>query len=181
MCGFDGGSIFEHCRRRELILNEDYMMNIFKPIRDTVTPRDEYLTMMFEEKRGNVLSSRLEEEKVLPYDILRAELLYPTRVDVRKTVDVACQLGEIAAERFVTELWDKGKATCKYLTPLGGRKCQKNVSERERKDMLGLDAGNSVSESLHACTKSMQKECGPNARIDRLADVAQSQFNNDYG
>ena len=74
MCGFDGGSIFEHCRRRELILNEDYMMNIFKPIRDTVTPRDEYLTMMFEEKRGNVLSSRLEEDKVLPYDILRAEL-----------------------------------------------------------------------------------------------------------
>ena len=58
----------------ELILNEDYMMNIFKPIRDTVTPLDEYLTMMFEEKQGNVLSSRLEEDKVLPYDILRAEL-----------------------------------------------------------------------------------------------------------
>ena len=36
----------------ELILNEDYMMNIFKPIRDTVIPLDECLTMMFEEKRG---------------------------------------------------------------------------------------------------------------------------------
>ena len=56
----------------ELILNEDYMMNIFKPVRDTVTPFDEYLTMMFEEKRGNVMSSRLEEDKVLPYDLLRA-------------------------------------------------------------------------------------------------------------
>ena len=27
----------------------------------------------------------------------------------------------------------------------------------------------------------MQKECGPNARIDCLAAVGQSQFNNDYG
>ena len=27
----------------ELILNEDHMMNIFKPIRDRVTPLDEYL------------------------------------------------------------------------------------------------------------------------------------------
>ena len=31
----------------ELILNEDYMTNIFKPVRDTVTPLNEYLTMMF--------------------------------------------------------------------------------------------------------------------------------------
>ena len=94
---------------------------------------------------------------------------------------MACQLGEIAAERFVTEFRDKGKATCKYLTLLDGKKRQKHVLERERKDMLGLDAGNSVSESLHACTKSMQKECGPNARIDRLAAVGQNRFNNDYG
>ena len=57
----------------------------------------------------------------------------------------------------------------------------KNVSERERKDMLGLDASNSVSESLRACTKSMQKECGPNTRIGRLAAVGRSRFNNDYG
>ena len=132
-------------------------------------------------RRLNVLSSRLEEDKALSYDILCTELFYPTRADVRQSVDVACQLGEISVERFVTEFRDQGKATCKYLTSLDGRKCQKNVSERERKDMLGLDASNSVSESLHACTKSMQKECGPNARIDRLADVAQSQFNNDYG
>ena len=116
----------------ELILNEDYMMNIFKPIRDTVKPLDEYLTMMFEEKQGNVLSSRLEEGKVLPYDLLRAELIYPTRADVRQTVNVACLLGEIAAERFVTEFRDKGKATCKYLTSLDGRKCQK-MYQRENK------------------------------------------------
>ena len=114
----------------EHILNEDYMMNIFKPISDTVTPLDEYLTMTFEEKRGNVLSSRLEEDKALPYDLLREELLYPTRAYVWQTVSVACQLEEIAAERFVTELWDKGKATCKYLISLDGRKCQK-MHQRE--------------------------------------------------
>ena len=117
----------------ELILNEDYMMNIFKPIRDTVIPLDECLTMMFEEKRGNVLSSRSEEDKVLPYDLLRAELFYPTRVDVRQTVDVACQLGEIAAEIFVTEFRDKRKATCKYLTSLDGRKCQKMYQRENEK------------------------------------------------
>ena len=58
---------------------------------------------------------------------------------------------------------------------------QKCIRERERKDMLGLDASNSVPESLHACTKSMQNECGPNARTDRLAAVGQSRFNNDSG
>ena len=107
------------------------MMNMFKPITDTVTPLDEYLTMMFEEKQGNVLSSRLEEDKVLPYDLLHAELFYPTRSGVRQTVNVACQLGEIVAERFVTEFRDKGKATCKYLTSLDGRKRQKKMYQRE--------------------------------------------------
>ena len=63
----------------------------------------------------------------------------------------------------------------------GRNEMLKNVSERERKDMLGLDTSNSVSESLHACTKSMQKECGPSARIDRLAAVGKNRFNNDYG
>ena len=101
--------------------------------------------MMIEEKRGNVLSLRLEEDKVLPYNLLRAELFYPTRADVRQTVDVACQLGEIEAERFVTEFRGKGKASRKYLTSLNGTKCQKHVSKREQKDMLGLDASNSVS------------------------------------
>ena len=90
--------------------------------------------MMFEEKRGNILSSRLEEDKVLPYDLLRAELFYPTRADVRQTVNVACLLGEIAAERFVTEFRDKGKATCKYLTSLDGKKCQKKcIRERTKR------------------------------------------------
>ena len=50
------------------------------------------------------LLCRLEEDKVLLYDLLRAELFYPAHADVRQTIDVACQLGEIAAERFVTVL-----------------------------------------------------------------------------
>ena len=89
--------------------------------------------MMFEEKRGNVLSFRFEEDKVLLYGLLRAELFYPTRADIRQTVDVACQLGEIAAERFVTEFRDKGKAACKYLTSLDGGKCQKMYQRENEK------------------------------------------------
>ena len=68
------------------------------------------------------------------------------------------------------------------ISYIAGRKeMLKNVSGREQKDMLGLDASSSVSESLRACTKGLQKECGPSARIDRLAAVGQSQFNNDSG
>merc|ERR1712086_306158 len=98
------------------------MMNTFKPISDKVQLFADYLRMIFEEKRSRPIGSMLDNDKVLPYDLLRAQLFYPTRVDIRQSHDPACRLGEVAAHRFVAEFGNAGKATVAYCSSIGGKK-----------------------------------------------------------
>lgn len=41
----------------KLILDEDFMMNIFSPIVSNIPPLKDYLAYMFEEKKANALGS----------------------------------------------------------------------------------------------------------------------------
>ena len=77
----------------EMMLDEDFMMNIFKPIANKVKPFEDYLTMMFEEKTSYPMCSFNENDKVLPYDLLKLQLFYPTRVDIRESHELTCRLG----------------------------------------------------------------------------------------
>ena len=71
----------------ELILDEDFMMNqIFADISSRVDPFREYMEYMWMERTSHVVSKK-SEDKVLPYDLLRAALFYPTRADIVETDD----------------------------------------------------------------------------------------------
>ena len=61
------------------MLDESYMMDMLSSIADKVDPFKDYLDFMFTQKLSKrVNGSNLIEDKVLPFDVLRAELFYPT-------------------------------------------------------------------------------------------------------
>ncbi len=83
-----------------MMLDKEFMMNIFEPIVDQVEPFLEYLEFTFENKEGHALGSREKADKWLPFDELRAELFFPTWNYVRQIHSIACCLAEVAAATF---------------------------------------------------------------------------------
>ena len=52
------------------------MMNIFAELRNEITPFDEYLSYMFEQKQIPIMD---KEDMDIPLDVLVAELFFPQR------------------------------------------------------------------------------------------------------
>ena len=65
-----------------LMLDDDFIMNIFEPLAKKIKPFKEYLTYIFEERHRCPVGSQSEEDKVYSYDLLRAELYFPMRKDI---------------------------------------------------------------------------------------------------
>ncbi len=62
-----------------LLLNEDYMMDMFSDFADKVDSFADCLQFMFTEKLNKAVGGCVSnDDKVLPYDELRAELFYPS-------------------------------------------------------------------------------------------------------
>jgi hypothetical protein len=161
-------------------LDEDFIMNIFQDITKQVDPFKDYLAFIFEEKQSYPVGSRSEEDAVLPFDQLRAELFYPERDENRKSYRMACRLAEEAATTILTELRDPSKATSHYLSSLDGIRSWKNLSEEQKKQGLKKAASNSISESNHAAATIGLQTWGT-IRFDYAAAEGQTRMNNDLG
>ena len=142
-------AFFEVIVDGNMLLEETFSMEIFTPIASRVKPFRDYLKYMFENKKSNAVGSRKEEEKVLPFHKLKDQLFYPDRVDIMQTNEFAAELASEAAAIFRREFRDTSKATATYLNDVNGERCMNKVSEKERKDGLGVSASNCISESLH--------------------------------
>eukprot|EP00956_Cyclotella_meneghiniana_P030815 scaffold78775_cov36-Cyclotella_meneghiniana.AAC.2 len=91
-----------------LILNENFMMNIFQQYRNELPPFEEYWV------------SRTDGTSVVHYKRIRRRLFHPTKkADKQTTKLVVDELAEIATEALVRELLDEKKATYKYLSVSG--------------------------------------------------------------
>ena len=165
----------------ELLLDEDFMMNIFSDKEDCVDPFADYITHLFEEKQSNGVSgSRRKEDKVLPFDLLRAELFYPTRAENRQTHDMCCRLAVEIATTILMELRDLEKATHKYLTSAEGMYSSGKITETDRRACMNMMAHNSISESNHASSTAGLK-VGGTIRLDHSCGEGQTRANNDFG
>jgi hypothetical protein len=135
----------------ELIFDEDFMMNqMFVELSETIDPFKRYLEFMFEEKLSRAIGGK-DEDKVLPWDLLRAAVFYPSRVDIMETDDLTSQLGNIAAMTMLAEFRDTSKATHNYLSSMFGKSSIAVISENQRKDGFGKEAANNnISESAAA-------------------------------
>eukprot|EP00956_Cyclotella_meneghiniana_P011123 scaffold15566_cov34-Cyclotella_meneghiniana.AAC.1 len=158
-------------------LDEDFMMGLFSEISDKVDPFKAYLEYMFEEKLGNVVeNTKSEDDKVLPYDLIRAAVFYPDRDDIRKTDDLCRELAVTAASAFLIEFRDERKATAQYLSSIGGENSLAVISESKRKAGLGKESSNSTSESLHGTVTHLMKVSGT-IRLDHAAGDGMLQTN----
>ena len=133
----------------DLLLTEDYMMNVFKSLATKIPPFEEYLTYMFDSKQSSPVGSRKLEDKILPWGVLRDELFHPTRSDIVQSNSVSAELAVHGAARFCVEFRDETKATANYVAVINGKKCMNNVTDEERVASRGVDASNSIS--LRVC------------------------------
>jgi hypothetical protein len=86
----------EISKKRELLLDEDFIKDMFMEIADKVDPFATYLEFMFTEKESRIVGGMNSEDgKVLPYDELRAKLFYPARADIHQINIFACRLAEV--------------------------------------------------------------------------------------
>ncbi len=51
-----------------LLLDQDFIMNIFFPLYQEIPPLKQYLNYHFKEKEGNVIGSNKEHDRVLAID-----------------------------------------------------------------------------------------------------------------
>ena len=163
-----------------LMLEEDYMMHIFDPIAEKVTAFAEYMGFMFDEKQANLVGSRHEEDRVFPFHLVREEVFYPKRAEVRQTNKICATLATEAAATFLAEFCVKSKATHNYLSEACGIRSQAKLSSKEREASLGLHATNNTSESGHGCLTGAIQTWGSICE-DHAAAEAMIRVNNDVG
>ncbi len=61
-----------------LLLEYDFMMNIFSPLCAELPKFDYYLGFYLEEKQGNIVGSQKKEDQVMAIDKALADLFWPT-------------------------------------------------------------------------------------------------------
>ncbi len=163
-----------------LMLDEDFMMNLFHDRTKHITPFQDYLKHIFEEGSSLAVASNASEDKVVKMDLVRAQVFYPTRADIVQTHDFSCLLAPEIAAAFLCEFRDKKKATWQYLSSADGPLSPKNITDEYRESCRGKEATTNLSESTHACTTQSLKVSGM-ISLDRSVAEGQTRMNNDFG
>ena len=170
----------ETTKDRHLMLDYDFIMNIFEPLAKTIKLFKEYLTYMFEEQQSCPVVLQAEEDKIYPYDLLRAELYFPMRKDILQSNKFSALISFKASSEFRVEFRDERTATAKYVSDIKGANSMKKVSKIERDSYWGIDASNSISKILHASSTVGLKFAGIIC-LDHCAAERQTSSNNDFG
>jgi hypothetical protein len=139
----------------KLMLNDDFVMNVFSKFQEKIDPFDEYLMFLFEEKLMNPIGgSTSVDDKMIPFDLMRAELFYPTKMENRQTHQFCCRLTEEIASTILAELRDPRKATSQYLSRCVVKYSKSVIAEDYHQVCMGKMAHNSMSGSGHAMSSS---------------------------
>jgi hypothetical protein len=160
----------------ELILDEDFMMNIFSELTEKIDPFKDYMEYMFEDKLSSIDAV---EEKVMPWDLLRAAVFYSSRADIVQTDEQCPALGMVLATRFLIEFRDTSKVTSGYLSSIAGKHSLAVISEEQRKAGFGKEASNSISESNFASATHSLKVYGT-IRLDSAAAEGLARTNHAF-
>ena len=93
----------EITKDRNLMLDDDFTMNIFEPLARKIKPFKQYLTYIFEERQIYPVEPQAEEEKLYPYDLLRNELYLPTRKEILQSNTFSALISVEASSEFRVE------------------------------------------------------------------------------
>ena len=166
-----------------LMLDEEYIINIFSSLHNVLPELKTFLDYYFEQKEVNVVvvGSKDSESRVLGIDIARAELFYPKQAANRKT---NCRCEELAvrlATCSILMVTDKRRSTYDHFSANPDAQwAGNNLTEEVRQAGLSVCANNNASEGMLAVfTDAFSR----NGRVSHegAAGEGQSRFNNDMG
>ena len=127
--------------------DKEFMTTIYKDVANKVKPFKEYLEYMFEENTCFPFGSKSPLKKILPWDLLRAELFYPVHVKNIQSNEMTLKIGTEMVRVMALDMEDELKATKDYI--LDGVNSVKNTDEEERQANMGRRGSNSLFESCH--------------------------------
>ena len=134
----------------KLILDFNFMMNIFADLKQELQEFDTYSTWFYYKKEGNVIGPHSTKEQVLPVDQGIATLFYPQEVQNRQTNSLCAHLGSELATCLILEIEDPRKANRDYLSIMDGKHSYAQVSDAEKDACMGLKAVNDPAKSVFA-------------------------------
>jgi hypothetical protein len=161
-------------------LDEDYVMNIFKPLYEELPELDSHLTYYFKDKEANVICSCKASDQVLAIDGAVAKIFYPTRHENRQTTPTCRTLAVRLGTRGIAECVHQKKAIASHLSAMNGKKSWVVTTEEEKAASFGLRANNDPAEENFAVF-SNAFENHKRMRLDHAAGEGQTRYNNDYG
>ncbi len=154
-----------------LLLDQEFIMNIFSPLYEEIPPLKQYLNYHFIEKEGNVIGSNKEHDPVLAIDKAMAELFYPQKMENRQTTEFCHELSVGVATTLLTKLIDPKKSKNNYIND--GMLVFNNLSLAEKEASLGMRANNDPSEGNFATFTNVLCDSG-RISIDSAAGIGQA-------
>ena len=140
-----------------LILDQSFMMDIFKQYQKELPPFHKYWEIIFKKKQMKVIS-RKDGSKVVHYTRLLNSLFSPQREADLATTDMVHELGSIAASTIIRELLDQNKATYKYLSVSESEFSHRYSTVERKQSLIGIRATNDEAESvLGGATANIQR------------------------
>ena len=164
-----------------LMIDEDYMMNIFSSLYEDLPELEQYLNYYFEEKELNVVGSKDKASRVLGIDIARAELFYPKQAANRQTSPHCEKLAVRMATCGILTVTDPRRSTYNHFSVNpDARWAGDNLTEEERQAGMGVCANNNASEGMFAVFTDCFSKAG---RVSHEGATGQGQtiYNNDHG
>ena len=141
----------------ELILNEQFMIDIFKEYREELPPFQAYWDEMFNKKQMSVVARR-SGSKVMQLAEVKKSLFKPSRKTDKQAKKRLLLLAPIATRTIVKEIDDPKKATYKYTKASKSKRLWEQCPEQKKLDFLGCKATNDEAEStLGGATHQMQR------------------------
>jgi hypothetical protein len=140
-----------------LILDQSFMMDIFKQYREELPPFHEYWEIIFKTKQMKVIS-RKDGSKVVHYARLLNSLFSPQREADLATTATVHELGSITTSTIIRELLDQNKATYKYLSVSESEFSHRYSTVERKQCLIGIRATNDEAESvLGGATANIQR------------------------
>ena len=159
-----------------LLLEQDFIMNVFSPLYNKILPFKQYLDYHFEEKQGNVIGSNNEHDCVLAIDKAMAELFYPQKMENRQTTELCHELSIGVGTTLLTRLISPKKSMHNYIND--GMLAFNNLSLAEKEASLGMRANNNPSEGNFATFTDVLCNSG-RISIDSAAGIGRARYNKD--
>ena len=164
-------------QNQSLVLDQNFMMNIFKDLKEELPPLSDYLKFLYKEKKSSLFGN--QKSKVIPLANLRDELFSPICETNKDTTSMTIELGKIAASAILKEIRDESKATAQYLSSVSGEFSWGNILESTHAKGLKKMAVNDLAESSFGGTTRQIQNYG-RIGLTNAGGVDQVKRNGDF-